>query len=69
VAEAGVNDRTASIRQILADLVRQRQTLRAAADGSEARLLEANRRSIVYWQAELSRALLADHGDRDDAAA
>ena len=48
------------IREILEDLVHQRQRLRNSPD--EAGLLEANRRSIVYWQTELSRALLAEHG-------
>jgi hypothetical protein len=48
------------IREILDDLVHQRQRLRSLPD--EAGLLEANRRSIVYWQTELSRALLAERG-------
>ena len=48
------------IREILDDLVHQRQRLRNSPD--EAGLLEANRRSIVYWQTELSRALLAERG-------
>jgi len=50
------------IRQILADLVHQRQSLRGATDGPETVLLEANRRSIVYWQGELAEALLAERG-------
>ena len=57
--------RVARIRQILADLVHQRQSLRRASDSPETMLLEANRRSIVYWQAELARALLADRGHED----
>ncbi|HSC49737.1 MAG TPA: hypothetical protein VLD16_05680 [Gaiellaceae bacterium] len=52
--------RPARIREILDDLVLQRQRLRSAP--AEAGLLEANRRSIVYWQTELSRALLAERG-------
>lgn len=52
--------RPARIREILDDLVHQRQRLRSAP--AEAELLEANRRSIVYWQTELSRALLAEQG-------
>jgi hypothetical protein len=52
--------RPARIREILDDLVHQRQRLRSAP--GEAELLEANRRSIVYWQTELSRALLAEQG-------
>lgn len=54
--------RVARIRQILADLVHQRQSLRVGPDASETVLLEANRRSIVYWQGELARALLAERG-------
>ena len=52
--------RTASIRAILDGLVLERQRLRRSSDGTA--LLEANRRSIVYWQTELSRALLAQRG-------
>jgi hypothetical protein len=52
--------RPVRIREILDDLVHQRQRLRSSPD--EAGLLEANRRSIVYWQTELSRALLAERG-------
>jgi hypothetical protein len=59
--------RIATIRQILADLVHQRQSLRGA-DSPETMLLEANRRSIVYWQAELARALLAERGIDDPGA-
>jgi crotonobetainyl-CoA:carnitine CoA-transferase CaiB-like acyl-CoA transferase len=47
--------RVARIRQILADLVHQRQSLRGATDAPETVLLEANRRSIVYWQGELAQ--------------
>ena len=54
--------RVALIRQILADLVHQRQSLRGASDSPEKMLLEANRLSIVYWQSELARALLAERG-------
>jgi len=52
--------RPARIREILDDLVYQRQRLRNSP--VEAALLEANRRSIVYWQTELSRALLVERG-------
>ena len=54
--------RVERIRQILADLVHQRQSLRGASDTPETVLLEANRRSIVYWQGELARALVAERG-------
>ena len=57
--EAAQEERTATIRVILDGLVLERQRLRRSPD---AALLEANRRSIVYWQAELSRALLAERG-------
>ncbi len=57
--------RVARIRQILADLVHQRQSLRGASDSPETMLLEANRRSIVYWQGELARALLAERSHHD----
>jgi hypothetical protein len=61
VATPAVTDsRVARIRQILNDLVHQRQSLRGATDSSETVLLEANRRSIVYWQGELAQALLAE---------
>ena len=43
----------------------QRQSLRGATDGPETVLLEANRRSIVYWQGELAQALLAERGHHD----
>jgi hypothetical protein len=62
VATAVEQPRVARIRQILADLVHQRQSLRGATDLPETVLLEANRRSIVYWQGELARALLAERG-------
>jgi hypothetical protein len=52
--------RPARIREILDDLVHQRQRLRSSP--AEPELLEANRRSIVYWQTELSRALVAEQG-------
>ena len=61
-----IESRVARIRQILADLVHQRQSLRGATDGPETELLEANRRSIVYWQGELAEALLAERDLRDD---
>ncbi len=58
--------RVARTRQILADLVDQRQSLRGA-DSAELGLLEANRRSIVYWQSKLAQALLEEHGHHDTA--
>ena len=57
--------RVERIRQILADLVHQRQSLRGASDEPETVLLEANRRGIVYWQSELARALLAERGEHE----
>jgi hypothetical protein len=66
VATPAVSEpRVERIRQILADLVHQRQSLRGASDTSETVLLEANRRSIVYWQSELARALLAERSDHE----
>lgn len=50
--------RTDRIREILKDLIRQRQLLRLGGTASESVLLEANRLSIVYWQTELARELL-----------
>jgi hypothetical protein len=58
--EVTQEQRTSSIRAILDGLVLERQRLRRSSDGTA--LLEANRRSIVYWQTELSRALLAERG-------
>lgn len=52
--------RSERIHEILDDLIRQRQSLRVPDNGGDTGLLEANRRSIVYWQTELSRALLAE---------
>jgi hypothetical protein len=50
---------TDAVRVILDRLVVQRQHLRAdAADPGE---LEANRRSIAYWQAKLGAALAVEH--------
>jgi hypothetical protein len=57
--------RVGRIRQILADRVHQRQSLRGATDAPETVLLEANRRSIVYWQGELAQALLVERDHRD----
>jgi hypothetical protein len=45
------------IREILGNLIRQRELLRLGGTGSETVLLEANRLSIVYWQTELAREL------------
>jgi hypothetical protein len=62
VATSAVEEpRVDRIRQILADLVHQRQSLRGA-ESPETGLLEANRRSIVYWQNQLARALLDERG-------
>jgi hypothetical protein len=60
--------RSERIREILDDLIRQRQSLRLGSTGEEPGLLEANRRSIVYWQTELGRTLLAEHERREAAA-
>jgi hypothetical protein len=60
--------RSERIHEILDDLIRQRQSLRVRGSGSDTDLLEANRRSIVYWQTALSRALLAEHGGPKNAA-
>jgi hypothetical protein len=60
--------RSSRIREILDDLIRQRQSLRLAGNVEEPGLLEANRRSILYWQAELARVLVAEHGRREAAA-
>ena len=60
--------RSSRIREILDDLIRQRQSLRLAGNVEEPGLLEANRRSIVYWQTELGRTLLVEHGRREAAA-
>ena len=65
MATEAVNEpRVSRIREILNELVHQRQSLRGSASRDEGLLLEANRLSIVYWQAELSRALLAERGHR-----
>ena len=60
--------RSQRIREILDDLIRQRQSLRIGGTGGDPCLLEANRRSIVYWQTELAQALVAEHGRREAAA-
>ena len=56
------------IHEILDELVRQRQSLRLREREDRDGLLEANRLSIVYWQAELGRALL-DERAGDEAIA
>ena len=53
-------------RSILNDLIRQRQSMRAA-DLDEG-LLEANRLGIVYWQWQLARALSSADGKSEAAA-
>jgi hypothetical protein len=73
VAVSAVSARLASprahrIHEILDELVRQRQSLRLHEREQQDGLLEANRRSIVYWQTELGRALLDEHGP-DEAIA
>jgi hypothetical protein len=50
---------SARVREILARLVSERQGLRREAADRPA--LEANRRAIVYWQAQLTRSLIAEH--------
>jgi hypothetical protein len=61
--------RSERIREILDDLIRQRQSLRiGSGTGIDAVLLEANRRSIVYWQTELAQALVAEHGGSEALA-
>jgi hypothetical protein len=51
------NSRIDDLERTLADLVQQRQALRAG--GAEARELERNRREIVARQQELSEALIS----------
>jgi hypothetical protein len=63
-----VSPRAHRIHEILDELVRQRQSLRLHEREQQDGLLEANRRSIVYWQTELGRALLDEHGP-DEAIA
>jgi hypothetical protein len=41
------------MRQILDDLIRQRQEMRRAVNDRD--LLEANRLGIVYWQSRIAR--------------
>src|SRR5262245_65123050 len=57
---AVTESRVPRIRQILADLVHQRQSLRGATNAPETVLLEANRRRIAYWQGELAQAPLPE---------
>ncbi|HEY1366646.1 MAG TPA: hypothetical protein VGF23_06010 [Gaiellaceae bacterium] len=47
------------VEEIIRKLVDERQQLRRRQ--TDAATLEANRLSIVYWQAQLSRSLLARH--------
>jgi hypothetical protein len=47
------------IEEIIRKLVDERQRLRRCK--TDAATLEANRLSIVYWQSQLSRSLLAQH--------
>jgi hypothetical protein len=53
-------------RSILNDLIRQRQSMRAA--DVDQGLLEANRLGIVYWQWQLTRALGGAAGKSEAAA-
>ena len=55
------------IREILEDLVRHRQSLRRDREHNRP-LLQANRRSIVYWQGRLAQALLEEHGAVESAS-
>ena len=64
-AIAGRAERTDRIREILTGLIRQRQSLRSR-DEAERGLLEANRRSIVYWQGELAQALVDERAHVPD---
>jgi hypothetical protein len=54
------------IREILEDLVRHRQSLRRDREHDRP-LLQANRRSIVYWQGRLAQALLEEHRGAESA--
>jgi len=47
------------VEEIIRKLVDERQQLRRR--GTDSATLEANRLSIVYWQSQLSRSLLARH--------
>ena len=47
------------VEEIIRKLVDERQQLRRR--DTDAATLEANRLSIVYWQSQLSRSLLAQH--------
>jgi hypothetical protein len=64
VSGAGAT-RERTIRTILDDLIRQRRRIEQTSDDEELR--RANRLSIAYWQAQLSRAL-AEQGERHEAA-
>jgi hypothetical protein len=54
------------IREILEDLVRHRQSLRRDREHDRP-LLQANRRSIEYWQSRVSHALLEEHRGAESA--
>lgn len=55
-----------SIREVIAYLVIERQSLRA--HGAQRPELEANRQALVALQWRLNRALAAEHGPRDGTA-
>lgn len=60
VMAKNADTRIDSLEQTLAELVQERQTLRAT--GAEAAELERNRREIVARQQELSEALISVYG-------
>jgi hypothetical protein len=57
VMAMNANSRINNLERTLADLVQERQALRA--DGAESAELERNRREIVARQQELSEALIS----------
>ena len=59
-APADQADTAERVRAVLTSLVHERQVLRRA--GTDPAALEANRLSIVYWQQELSKRLIATRG-------
>jgi hypothetical protein len=63
---AAAPGRSERIREILEDLVRHRQSLRRDREHDRP-LLQANRRSIVYWQGRLAQALLEEHRGAESA--
>jgi hypothetical protein len=55
----GADPTIESLRTRIGELVRERQTLRT--NGADRGMLEGNRRELVLRQAELGRALIAQH--------